>query len=97
MEGYIVGYYDNTWHNVTFELPQSEKTNIILSNEKYATQDYYCIAVELPAGAIQNALNLVDNPGLMNQKILIRGDLASYLNRAGIKGVSEYKINTRSK
>ena len=48
-------------------------------------------AMQLPAGDVRDALNLVDNPGLLKKKVCLRGDIVgSYYGLIGIKNVSEF-------
>jgi hypothetical protein len=42
--------------------------------------------VQLPAGEVREALNLVDNPELLGRKIVVRGDIVdSYYGLTGLK------------
>ncbi len=46
-----------------------------------------CLAVDLPQGsAFRKAVNLLDNPGVLGKKIVVSGNLSSYLGMPGITG-----------
>ena len=47
--------------------------------------------MQLPAGEVREALNLVDNPDLLGKKVTIRGDIvSSYYGLTGLKNCTEY-------
>ena len=91
--GYLVGVATST-KKVAFEPPFSKNTNLVLGT-KASTDDLdHCLTVELPSGAIRNALNLQDHPGLLGSKVYLRGDLVSaYYGIPGLKAPSEYRLN----
>lgn len=90
--GYVVGG-DLSSSSASFDEPFSSRTNILLG-PKSSTQDRdACLSVQLPAGAVRDALNLVDNPGLMRTRIYLKGDIVdSYYGLPGIKNISEYRL-----
>lgn len=90
--GYVVGG-DLSSSSASFDEPFSSRTNILLG-PKSSTQDRdACLSVQLPAGAVREALNLVDNPGLMRTRIYLKGDIVdSYYGLPGIKNISEYRL-----
>ncbi len=89
--GYIVGCF-NTSGNPTFSGPYTKNTNIVIAGRAGTTDKEYCISVELKAGAIRDALNIVDNPDNIGRKIYLRGDLVdAYYGMVGIKQLTEYQ------
>ena len=51
------------------------------------------MSVQLSSGAIRDALNLVDNPGLLGTQVWIKGDIvAAYYGIPGIQSISEYSL-----
>ena len=90
--GYIVGVATNT-RKVAFSPPFNKNTNLVLGTRASTTELDRCLSVELPAGAIREALNLQDHPGLLGRGIYIRGDLvAAYYGIPGLKDPSEYQF-----
>jgi hypothetical protein len=88
--GYIVGskpssgydYVNGAW----------QQTNIVLADDINETRDTNCIFVELPAGANRNILNLIDNPGHLHRRILIRGNLLAYQSRNGLRNIAGFSF-----
>ena len=48
--------------------------------------------VQLPSGAVRNALNLVENPGNYKKQVTLTGSLEKYFGVPGLKTVSKYEI-----
>ena len=45
------------------------------------------------SGRIRDALNLVENPGLLGRKVYLKGDIVeSYYGIPGIQSISEYSF-----
>ena len=92
VSGYIVGG-DLTPTAASFDLPFKSKTNIVLGPRSSTIERDACLSVQLPDGAIRQALNLVDNPEIHRRKVLIKGDIVeSYYGMPGIKNVSDYQL-----
>ena len=89
--GYIVGYVNGSavgdeGADCVFGAENVEKnTNILIADDPYETDYAKCLAVQLPNNEIRTALNLVDNPGNYQVKVVIKGSLEKYLNTAGLK------------
>lgn len=91
VSGYIVGG-DLTSASGAFEEPFKSKTNLILGPRSTTKDRGVCIAVQLPAGAFRDKLNLVDNPSLLGEKVCLRGDLVTdYFNMVGLKNLEDAK------
>ena len=85
ISGYIVGSKPSSGYD--FVNGTWQRTNIVIADNISETNDLNCIFVELPAGGTRNNLNLVDNPELLHQKLVIKGNLNRYQSRAGLTGV----------
>lgn len=90
VSGYIVGG-DLTSTSGSFEGPFKSKTNLILGPKSTTKDRKACIAVQLPSGNVRDALNLVDNPGVLGRKVCVKGDLVeAYFGLVGLKSVDEF-------
>jgi len=92
VHGYIVGVATNT-RKISVTPPFTKNTNLVLGARASTTDPDYCLSVELPAGAVREALNLQDHPELVGRGIYIRGDLvAAYYGIPGLKAPSQYQF-----
>ena len=90
--GYIVGG-DLTSASASFDEPFTSRTNIILGPKSSSADKDACLSVQLPTGAVRDALNLVDNPQVLRRKVYIRGDIVeAYFGIPGIKNISEFML-----
>ena len=89
--GYIVGG-DLTSTGKTVKTEGITKTtHLAIAARSSVTAKASCVAVELPKGAIRDALNLVDHPDLIGTRIYVKGNIvSSYFGTTGLKGTSEY-------
>lgn len=97
VKGYIVGYY--TGSSVTslskdFSNPENVKETVLaLADSPTETIGANTSPVQLPAGAIRDALNLKTNPGNLGKEIKIKGALNTYYGSIGLSsGVSAYEL-----
>lgn len=92
--GYIVGGVDgmSITDNAVFSASTATASNVLISDNPNATSVSECIPVQLPAGAVRTALNLVDNPGNLGKKVKMNGSIEKYFGVAGFKSVTEYEI-----
>lgn len=92
VQGYIVGVATSS-KKIAFEGPFDKNTNLVLGNRAATADPDYCLAVELPAGPVREALNLQAHPGLLGRKVYIKGNLVSaYYGIPGLKSPSEYEF-----
>lgn len=49
-----------------------------------------CVPVQLPTGAVRNALNLQNNPTNLGKQVTLKGSLEPYFGTSGIKSVTAY-------
>ena len=90
--GYIVGG-DLTSSKCSFEPPFSSKTNLVLAEKSSCEEKEDCLSVQLSTGSVRDALNLVDNPGLLGKKIFLKGDIVeSYYGIPGIQAISDFSF-----
>lgn len=89
--GYIVGAInDKSISDAAFVGPFALKTNILIAATAGETDITKCVPVQLPAGTVRDAVNLVDNTDNLGKKIMLKGNLEKYFGAAGIKSVTEY-------
>ncbi len=89
--GYVVGG-DLTSASASFDAPFASKTNLLLGPRSGTSAKASCLSVQLPDGEVREALNLVDNPGLLGKKIFVKGDIvAAYYGIPGLKNTDEYE------
>ena len=91
--GYIVGVI-NYANGSTLEtaMPTTVNTCIAIASAAGETDQTKCVAVQLPAGDIRTALNLVDNPANFGKQVSLYGDLVAYFGMAGVKNTSAYTL-----
>lgn len=90
--GYIVGG-DLTSSKCSFELPFSSRTNLVLAEKSSCQDKEECLSVQLSTGSVRDALNLVDNPGLLGKKVFLKGDIVeSYYGIPGIQAISDFSF-----
>lgn len=90
--GYIVGGDLTT--AATGEVKTSgitKATHLAMADRSTITDKASCIAVELPAGKVRDALNLVSHPDLIGTRVYVKGDVVEkYFGTLGLKGTSDY-------
>lgn len=92
ISGYVVGG-DLTSSAASFEPPFKSRTNIVIGPKSTTSARSSCMSVQLPAGDVREALNLVDNPSLLGRRILLRGDVVeAYYGIPGVKNISDYEL-----
>ena len=71
----------------------TKSTHLALATRSSVTDKASCVAVELPAGKVREALNLVDHPDLVGCRVYVKGNLVeSYFGTTGLKGTSDYTL-----
>ena len=90
--GFLVGG-DLTSKSCSFEAPFSSRTNVVIAGDASCRDRSQCMSVQLSAGDIRNALNLVDNPALLGRKIYLRGDIIeAYYKLPGLTNLTDYRL-----
>ncbi|MBR6648562.1 MAG: hypothetical protein IKL29_04200, partial [Bacteroidaceae bacterium] len=93
--GYIVGTIDGQVYTegCNFSGTATAKTNLLLADNAEETDCNNCIPVQLPSGAVRDALNLVDNSGYYKKQVKLTGSLEKYFGVAGLRSVTKYEID----
>ncbi len=90
--GYIVGG-DLTSASASFDPPFKSSTNLLLGPRSVVSDRESCIAVQLPDNDVREALNLVDNPGLLGKRVALKGNVVgAYFGLCGLKNTVEYVL-----
>ena len=91
--GYIVGG-DLTSNGKEIKTSGITKaTHLALADRSSITDKASCLAVELPAGKVRQALNLVDHPELIGKRVKVKGDLVDkYFGTVGLKSTASYEM-----
>ena len=95
VKGYVVGTVDGQVYDegCRFSGSAESKTNILIADNADETDHANCMPVQLPSGAVRNALNLVDNPGNYKKLVTLTGSLEKYFGVPGLKTVTKYAID----
>ena len=94
VKGYIVGSIDDkSISDANFSSAAVLKTNLLLADNADETDIAKCLAIQLPTGAVRDALNLVDNPGNYKMLVTLTGSLEKYFGVAGLKSVTKYTFD----
>ena len=92
VSGYIVGG-DLSSASASFEAPFQSRTNIVIGPKSTTSNRSSCLSVQLAAGEIREALNLVDNPSNLGRKVLLKGNIVeAYYGMPGIKNIKEFEM-----
>lgn len=85
--GYYVGFVNGSAISNAIAGRSCDKanTNLLLCEDSLCLFPEECLPVELPKGAVRDALNSFDNPELFGRRLLIRGTLATYFKTLGLK------------
>ena len=68
------------------------KSNLLLAASADVTDVNACMPLQLPFGAIRDALNLVDNGANLGKELTVKGDIIKYFGVAGVKNPTEYVL-----
>lgn len=95
VKGYVVGTVDGQVYTdgCRFSGSAETMTNILIADNADETDHANCMPVQLPSGAVRNALNLVDNPGNYKKLVTLTGSLEKYFGVPGLKTVTKYAID----
>lgn len=95
VKGYIVGVYETGGADFVprFDGPFETTSNFLIAASPDETAITNCMPVQLPSGAIRDALNLVDNADNEGKEVMVLGTLASYFSMPGIKELTGYWLD----
>ena len=90
--GFIVGG-DLSSSKASYSPPFTSRTNLLLCSKAGVQSREGCLSVQLQQGDIRDALNLVDNPGLLGRQVFLKGNIVpSYYGLPGLQGLVEYAL-----
>ena len=71
----------------------TKNTHLAIASRSSVTEKSACLSVELKAGPVRDALNLVDHPDLLGSRVYVHGDIVeAYFGIPGVKDVTEYVL-----
>lgn len=96
--GYIVGCVNTTDtdrsctdQTAAFVEPFESQTNLLLAATPDCTDYTRCISLQLPSGAVRNALNLNQNPTNLGRQVTVRGYIDKYLGIPGLRSLTHFE------
>lgn len=91
VKGKIVGYFNNS----TFFPGVSDAlaTNLAIAIRADETSATKVIPVQLSSGYIRDALNISENPAMLNTDVWLKGSLETYFSTSGIKNLQSYSLD----
>jgi hypothetical protein len=93
--GYIVGSFTGTSvKSFTSDVSTAKHSVIAISDTRYNVNIDDILPVELPAGKVRDALNILDNPSNIGRKIKVKGNLEKYYSAPGLKSPKEFAFST---
>ena len=75
--GYIVGGDLSTAGTTVKTSKLTKPTHLAIAARSSVTAKASCVAVELPKGAVRDALNLVDHPDLIGSRVYLKGSIVA--------------------
>lgn len=89
VKGYIVGFADGKTlsEGARFTADGAVETNILIADKAGETELSKCMPVQLPTGAIRDALKLT-NASNLGKQVTLYGSLEKYFGTAGLKSVT---------
>ncbi len=98
LKGYIVGFMptggtSTTLAGTTFGTAEAATTNIVVGPTPDCKDVNLCVGIQLPSGAVRNALNLSTNPGNLGKAVTLKGDVMKYCGGPGLKNTSAYTLD----
>ena len=98
VKAYIVGRLETSpVYDAVFNATGATiNTNILVAASASETDSTKCMPVQLPAGDIRGALNLVDNASNIGKEVLLYGDVATYFKLPGVKNVTYAEFGGKS-
>ena len=95
VQGYITGVMETNVNpfEPNFVAPFSTSTNIIIADSPGESNLGNSLIIQLPAGAVREALNLVNNPGNKGKQVKLLGDLDAYFSQPGMRNTYGYWLD----
>jgi len=90
--GYIFGG-DPSTSTVRVGPPFESRSTIVIASSMTERNRKNMMVVELPSGAVRDALNLVNNPGILGRPVVVTGTIVqSYYGYPGVKSTKSYTL-----
>lgn len=90
--GYILGG-DPSTNSIRIGPPFESKSSLVIASSMEERNRSEMMVVELPSGAVRDALNLVNNPHLLGSPVVLTGTITeSYYGYPGIKSTKNYTL-----
>ena len=89
--GYIVGAKPSSGYDYVNSATW-QATNIVLADNISETSDTGCVFVELGSGSYRTNLNLLDHPENLHRMVVIKGNLAAYQSRSGLRNLTGFSF-----
>lgn len=96
VKGFIVGYIDgkSIEDGATFgNSGNVSNTNLMIADDANETDYTKCLAIQLPAGNVRDALSLQQHPENLGKEVSLLGSLEKYFGTYGLKSISEYALD----
>ena len=96
VKGFIVGYIDgkSIQDGATFgNSGNVSNTNLMIADDANETDYTKCLAIQLPAGNVRDALSLQQHPENLGKEVSLLGSLEKYFGTYGLKSISEYALD----
>ena len=88
----IMGIISDTNTGAYSKIEDLTEDKIVATNLAVGDGHDY-LAVQLPKGAVRDALNLKDNPGNKGKEVWLLGQMMKYCGVPGLKNVKDYSFN----
>lgn len=90
VRAFIVGYISSK--GFVLNTTNASGSNIAVAESTGETSEAKILGVQLPKGTARDNLNLSTNPNKLHTEVLLKGNLAAYYSKPGLKSVSEYEV-----
>ena len=96
VKGFIVGWVKgmSISSGANFTAPAETESNLLVAASADEKDIKNCIAVQLPVGAVRDALNLKDHSENLGKTVKLHGSIEKYFGVPGMKNLSAGKIVT---
>jgi len=98
LKGYIVGSMptggsSTTLSGTNFSTEDAATTNMVVGPTPDCKDTNLCVSIQLPKGAIRDALNLSQHPENLGKAVTLKGDVMKYCGGPGLKNTSDYTLD----
>ena len=89
---WVAGYIMGGMKSDGSAIDNTINTNLAIAGTSTESEIANMVSVQLPSGAIRDALNVKDNASNIGKKVQVYGTIEAYLNHPGVKSVTDYKL-----